>query len=612
MDRIPTLAQTTASSSYLWPPTNSVKSSDESIKHHYFSEGEDGIFYSRERFRNRKGKGKAHEDRERPAYGIYRSPDLAPRSNMTVNGTMTTNGNRNAIIPGATPNQRVIPMRKTAFEDINIQTATGYMTPPDLKDQQRTGLDPSQYVDPYTLTAEFVSGYPDGYVAGYQAALNPGEVNHPDIYRLGGVQSSVLEEFPSGLHNPSSRKLQRLPRWMTEGNYAGYPVSPQPMPPMSAPPRPGSGQDTAEHTRRQRLPSPSSAPVASSSMTAGPRPDVVEGPRIVRSRESHPVSQQGALAMSSSAVPTQRPDVMPENVRPRYHRRRTLHTDGNMTEPEVRASVGVSQLRRRTAMSVHRVEATPANGTAAVVDHRASLGVTSARNSISSWGTVDSENPPISVSDLPVHTDFSRGARGSLHSLSSLIPHDPPLNDNNGRVNGEGAVNRTGDNATPRMRVASFSEPPSAVRTASITSHVTERPPDRRVASYPLTLPLAPFSTNNSRYTTAGPPARGQTIETTLSHSPDYIPFARFPVSAPVDASSNNDHNPVESSVWTDASHLADDPPSLAGNALGLHLSRSPDNALGLRLNRSPQISAPTPRVPSQAFLRSFSHEDYY
>jgi hypothetical protein len=604
LDRVPTLAQA-AANSYLWP-TDPVSSADETLYYNYLSEGEENHFHAREpeqRSRDRKGKGKARDDRERTVYGIYRTPDMVPRSYTTVNGMTTTiiNSNRNAIIPGATPNQRVVPMRKTAFE--NIITPSTYMTPPDLRDQRPVDLDPSQYVDPYTLTSEFVSGYPDGYVAGYQAAFKPsnGELNHPTSFSTWGAEGP-----PPAPHNRSSRKPQPLSRWMTEGNLGGYPAdSYRPAPPISAPPRTESRnvQDAVEeHTPR----SPFSAPV---STTTASRPGVVEAPRPVWEERSRSASQQfqPTASAASSSASAQRLDVMHESVRPRSHRRRTVQIDGNVTEPEIQTSgQSGSHLRRRSAMSARRVDASYANGTLPVVDDRASpsLDATNTRNSISSWGTVDSENPPISVSDLPVHTDFSRGARGSMHSLSSLNQYTPSLNGMSGRVNEEETVERTFGAATPRTRATS-SESVSTVRPRSTSSHATERPRDRRVASNPS---IQPLPTENSRYVPTFSPLQGQTTEAALSfrnNATDSI-FGRLSV----DGSSENVGNSVEATLWTDENRVVDDPLSLAGNALGLHLARS-DNVLGLQLNRSPQISAPTPMVPSGAFLRSFS-DSYY
>lgn len=612
LDRVPTLAQTAVpgSSSYLWPPTDLVNA-DESYYNH-LSEGEDSHFHSREpgeRVRNRKGKGKARDDRERPAYEIYRSADFVPRSNTMVNGMTATfiNGNRNAIIPGAAPDQRVVPMRKTAFEDYATQMTTGIITPPDMGDNLPDLLDPQKYVDPYTLTGEFVSAYPDGYMAGYQAALNPRSYQ---VWGTGTTQSPLLDPT-LGPHNRSSQNRQWLSGWMAEGNRDGYLAdSHRSVPPSSAPPHLESGktQDAApEYARAQRIPSPSSAPVLT---PRAPGPSVIDGIRPLWDGRSRSTSQQiqpttsatSSSATSSSITSAQRLDILYENNRPGSHRRRTVRNHGNMTEPEVPASdesIGAS-LRRRSAMSARH------DGAVAVVEERASPGVDT-RNSISSWGTVDSENPPISVSDLPVHTDFSRGAMGSTHSVSSPAHYDLSLNGRmSGRENEEETVtvDRTvGAIATPRTRIASLSE---SVRPVSASSHMTERPRDRRVASSETLV-------HNSRYVTTVPPAQRQTANAVLSYGINHASFGPLPVSPPVDGSSeNNNITSREATLWTAASHARSDSPSLGGNALGLHLSRSPDNALGLRLNRSPQISAPTPLFSGQAFLRAFSHDNYY
>ena len=622
LDRVSALAQSTAtgSSSFLWPPTDSVNSSDESVHHNYLSEGEDSHYHPTEaqRVRDRKGKKKVREGRERPPPGIYRTPDLIPRSNGTVNGTTTTiiNGNRNAFIPGATPNRRVMPMRETAFEDLNTQTATSYVTPPELRDQRPIALDPSQFVDPYVLTAEFVSGFPDGYVTGYQAALNSSsrEGDYPNSYSTWGtVQSSSLN--PSlGPHNRSSRKHHSHLRWMAEEDHAEYPAdSFQSVAPLSAPSRTNSrpAQDTVDdHARSQRIPSPLSAPIPT---TIAPRSGV-EAQLLGwgdRSQSTSQHIQPTDFTTSSSITLPQRAETVHENGRLRNHRRRTDPIDGNLTEPEVEATdqsvVRVSQLRRRSAMSARRSEAAPTNGTATVMDNHSSLHHTNTRNSISSWGTVDSENPPISVSDLPLHTDFSLGARGSIRSLSSANLYNPPLNGVDGRANEERSVVRTAGITTPRAMTASLSGSISTTRPVSASSPVTERPRDRRVASNFSTQPLLPHRLTVS-------PVEEQTTDTVLSYrnATDYVSFSRLRVSTPVEESSGHDSNSMQSALWTDASHLTDDPSSLSGNALGLHLSRLPDNALGLQLNQSPQISAPTPIVPSRAFLRSFSHDSYY
>ena len=604
LDRVPTSSQTAAlgSNSYQWPPPDWANS-DESAFHHSASEGEDSYFHSKEpgiTRRDRKGKGKARDNRERPAYGIYHSSEVG-QNNPMVNGATTTvsNTNRNAIIPGATPTQRVIPMRKTAFEDLATQTATGYMTPPELRDQRPAVLDPSQFVDPYTLTAGFMSGYPGGYLTGYQAGMNPsnGEGNSYSIWGAGAVPSSSLNP-PPGTSNHSSRK----PRWLPEADHTTrYPTTPYAnLPPLSAPPQASRLAQNAvdEQPRPPLIRSPLSAPVSAE----GSRPPWDEHPRSA-SLQRHPTNS----AISSS----QRSDAH-ETGRPRASRQRTAEPNGNTAEAEVepnRSAAHASQLRRRSAMSVRNPEAGPISGPGLTMDEW------DIRNSISSWGTVDSENPPISVSDLPVHSDFSRGARASMSSLLLSNPLAPPSNEATRTVNEDETVDRQGNIITPRSmpRAVSSSDSVATAPSLPTNSHAAERLRDRRVASIPAGPSQIPFSRDDSRYVMAVSSAAGQISDAALPYrtsNQDHIPFSsrQLPATTPVDDSSESGSSHVETMLWPDV----DASDGTDGNALGLLLSQPPDNALGLQLNQSPQISAPTPIFPSRAFLRSFSHDSYY
>ena len=216
-------------------------------------------------------------------------------------------------------------------------------------------------------------------------------------------------------------------------------------------------------------------------------------------------------------------------------------------------------------------------------------------SSISTWGTVDSANPPMSVSDLPLNSDFDR-----VRVLSSFSSPDPQTSSGaRDAPSEEGHPNRNRDNTTPRSRatssLANLRPVSSPVQITELTQH------ERRVVSNPTVAPLPPSLLAGRR---AQPP------ETYRANTLGHIPFEPIvPATNPPTDSNVPGSDLGNQRVWSATSLMGG-----SSNALGLQLEEPlsiGSNALGLQLSHSPQISAPTPRVSSAGFLRSFS-QDYY
>jgi hypothetical protein len=671
LDRLPPFAQATASgsNSYGWhfsegsngvhppngnghanpadapslrPHTHTPIDETRHRNHHNAPRDSDGT-----RNRDRKGKQRAHaRDRQ---YDIYRpSPGAAPRglpgageAEHTTNTGI--NGNRNAIIPGATPNRRVIP--NSVFDEPDLELYQGYESPVDPRNIRPLGLDlhfdndPNQAIDPYTLTAGILQEYANGYGAGYQAAadLRPPRARGGVAPINGPIQSSLLEP-PEGRNGPASRRPPPQ-RWMTEPSGPTTAPAPEAGPSSAqlssithgmiaadaARPLPRWGEPGRDvHFERYPPGPPHSAPFPSDPIVSTTfihthgalQEDSGIPPSGFQIVPPPPFSALIVQGYESDTRQRPAPITSTENTRPRSHRRRTVQIDGNLADPAFehpsgRASdvptIRPSGLQRRTAVNVTRpaaiqnpVSTGGPNTTRPEVDRRSSGNT--ARDSTASWGTVESGAPSVartilSVGDLPLaNFEDGAGVRGSFHSESSLISFSRgnpfQIHDAEGDY-----VDRSRDNTTPRNRAASFSESVSTLRPDSATSQPAERPRDRQMASYPA----PPSHAQGSRYTPASAVPTGHPPDSTTPPHRSRRSSRHFPPRVSPAQMENVTQrlrpSTTADTTWSDTGYASDAP-----------LSNS-DNALGLQLSRSPQITAPTPMVSSRAFLRSFSHD---
>ncbi|KAF9456315.1 hypothetical protein BDZ94DRAFT_1276017 [Collybia nuda] len=312
--------------------------------------------------------------------------------------------------------------------------------------------------------------------------------------------------------------------------------------------------------------------------------------------------------------------AVPESLRPRNPRRRTVQIDGNLTDvteyssgrPVDASTVRGQNLHRRPAARPsalnHIPTANPPAGSTTRVDPDTRSIATTTRDSTASWGTVESNGAPSeartvqSVRDLLLATfEDGAGARGSVHSTSSLVSYSlgNPFQSHDS-VEGED-IDRSHDNTTPRNRPASFSESVSTLRPESGIPQSTERPRDRRMVSYPA----SPSHGQGSRYTqtttlSSGQPPDPTHASTSRSRRSGRHHHSNIRTNSPVpveDITQRSRPGTTADTAWSDAGYFTDAP-----------LSTS-DNALGLQISHTPQITAPTPVVSSRAFLRSFSHD---
>lgn len=151
------------------------------------------------RRRDRKGKG-----RERTPYSIYRNPTPTE---------LSADARKMLIIPGATPNQRVFPnvTPKQSNGDVTPSIAAGVYNRSNADNSAplRTNghastsrqVDPARdYVDPFTLTAAYVSEYASGYGEGYQVAMNdPPQTSAPHTVT---TRAEAHVDTSNSIHSP--------------------------------------------------------------------------------------------------------------------------------------------------------------------------------------------------------------------------------------------------------------------------------------------------------------------------------------------------------------------------------------------------------------------------
>lgn len=551
------------------------------------------------------------------------------------------NGNRNAIIPGATPNRRVVP--DSVFDEPDIELYTGYESPVDSRDVRPVGLDlhfdndPTQAVDPYTLTAGILQEYANGYGSGFQDAtdLQAPRSRGGASSTNGVVQSSLLDP-PEGRngHHPSRPPP---PRWVTDPLAATTAPAPDhssthftsasraTIADAAARPLPQWGQPYRD-TQFARYPV---VPPHSGPFPSNPTPSatfIALPPRPVQEDSGIPPSSFQPIPAPPFTTPgydsetRQRQREVPDSLRPRYERRRTVQIDGSLTDapsseyPSGRASDARAPVlhRRPAARPAATMSQIPTVAPTIRPNTESRSSLNTARDSTASWGTVESGAPSVtrtvqSVTDLPLATfEDGAGVRGSMHSESSLISFSRGNPFQNHNSVEEEDANRSHNNSTPRNRPASFSESVSTLRPDSGISQSTERPRDRQMASYPA----SPSHVQGSRYTQTATLSSGQPPDPT--HAPTHAPthhrtrrssrHHRVPARiSPVlieEVTQRSRPSTTADTTWSDVGYFTDAPLSGSDNALGLQISHAP-----------PQITAPTPVVSSRTFLRSFSHD---
>ncbi|KAJ8689940.1 hypothetical protein PTI98_012793 [Pleurotus ostreatus] len=487
----------------------------------------------------------ARRKQKQPLYNTHRYPATDTESS----------GKRSDLIPGASPNQRVIPSSSTALP----QGVSGWGQPVASGSSSLLG-ESSNGLDAAAPAGAYVAGYARGYGYGYNYAPSmKTTVSHDGVLSMPSAQSLqhvVLEETPRvGL-----------------GLYSATP-------------------NRHREPEESLLQPPQTAPV--STTTTSSRPHGYH--RSSRSRrDSTPADghvTDSTITPSSSSSGAHR------------SRRRSTRTGNSQNPPSTDSEAHV---------------ATPASRTA------------SDRESISSWGTVPSNQPPgssgSSVADLGLHW-FPPGAgvRTSASSDSSRNPYFPfaPREPPNGpeSVSSTSAANTSVD-ATPRASDHARPTVTDPLQTLSMlletntnlgSRHARVIIEDRPRPSRHSTLPehstrpsiasartdgqsQANGSSDEHRSHRRHRPRRGSTTTGILRIIDENATPSAPPV-APAPA--------VTSSGVVDEGYLSDAPlpaNQSFGNALGLDLTEEP-------LASNLVISAPTPIVSTRNFLRSWSYD---
>ena len=467
---------------------------------------------------------------------------------------------KNGIVPGATPNQRYIPGEPIA--------------PPLLTPQPRRPgeLDTA---DPYSVMSNWVSEYAAGYGEGYHVATNNG--NGPTS---------------NGNHAPYSGPPINLDG-MTIHNL-GLDRSDQQQEVTGAWPQQERSRDHRRHRERER--------------------------------ERETLTQQ-LSSLSSSAGRTRSDDTNPTSrSRPRRHR---TSDDHRVNHPVLSNLLSDNTTASRTHRGGRRVdqiiaeEPIPSPPQLHVPETPASNRTHRTRNSVSSWGTVNTVDNGTSPSgESLAHLQlrgFGRHAVPNTVGSDSFSSPSFPFQENESEQ--EGPSTLLGVRVTP--------PPPATGATTQTyphpsTSNARDGQRPRRV-SYPATPAMqvlaAPQGSRHTQTMTVEtyvrnevePPPRPATNTThrdanrsSARHASSRHRRRRGSSTAAVatGALAQEPHT-APADVWTDAEYYTDAPSSaFAGNALGLALNE-PVSA------GPPAITAPTPVVSSRGFLRSFSYDNF-
>jgi len=527
---------------------------------------------------------------KKPLYNFYRYPTAQDGKDIN------NDRQRNGIIPGASPNQRVIPPRTV----MNGETRMGGITmwtpyvgnngglssrlDNGMGETNPIDLGPNEVVDPSAPATAYVSGYTAGYGYGFQYAHNytpsAGTVHQPS-------DPDRAQDREQALGNMGSLAAA-LPDNQDQG-IGSLGLLGVPPPPMT--------ELLPEQERGLGSSSLSTAPAAP------PFDFLANRRRRSRASDSSRAHRPAAIRRSTDSNMTDSASAGPSSgpVRRRRHRRSTQNV--NMEAVAVGAAGDEESVRESITE----------------------------RNSVSSWGTISGSR----------NTHDSTGSMSELELISfpprpstwtGTITDSPLMAVPGAFLSSENRVDNVDANEndvdTPRManRTALHSTEIGPVsrllgidpRQSNMQVRVTDenRPRHRRLSSYPVS------------YTQQSAPSPGPSSTQTniaVEERPLYQPFLSAQ-EVPTEsqhrgrqhARRNRRHDislrfssPVEiapsspTDIITNQGYLTEPPLPLTpnfGNALGLDLSQSPDQS-------GPQITAPTPMTSTRTFLRMHSYD---
>ena len=431
-------------------------------------------------------------------------------------------------------------------------------------------------IDPYPLVEEYImNGYANGFSSGYHMATGRDSMNPLSESSQSRPRSSRTKPpaptLPTAAFAPANSGFrERSPsRTMVAQQQAAVPMT-APLPPSSTVPAMQSIQRTSSMTYRPIDSTPPSIPL--------------------------PFNSALGLIPSPSSNPT------PASAPSRASRRRATQPVGAITTTESPAATYVPSSAtgrqtgsRRQSTGILSQPSSPHN----VVGNRVSLA------SFSSWGTVNSSNP-VSPSRLPITEDMLFQRPDEIRSVSDLRLHSFGDDDVGGQrasvaysieslATGVEAVQLIPEDNLPRqLSQEAWGERNRDNATPRAQTQTTARPQNRRhrhgayPASLSQTAPPPPMDHATPADASSGRSSRPQSqVPPTSSRSRQHRRHE----------SSSRRQEPISSEVIVEDLEYAG-----AGDA-------PPVNALGL--SDIFEISAPTPRIPSGPYVRSWGEESW-
>lgn len=481
-------------------------------------------------------------------------------------------------MPGASPSQRVVPPAK---EDL----LSADLTP---RNAWRPVL-----AESHVPASAYVGGYADGFGVGYGAG--------------GGLSvardASALTNYQAYLNGTSSAVAGPSSGPVFSQSYAVPPSPPASLGDRDEP----SGHANMSSVGEVLVNSVGSlglygVPAVPGHIDRPSSPVRFPHPQAVRLSRRR-ISEQGGYGTDdqSSSSRSQHPRSTAASTRPSAPRRSTVQPDGHLTDTEVTGTRPLD-IQRRTAMAggVHQ------DTTRQTHTHAHSL---TNRTSMSSWGTVHTADTPRtgrgSISDLGL-TSFPPvgAARASMHSDVEIRPNvfepvieegaQTPVTRLHGILGSQSDLSTTlGMGNSALEAIASRRREAFDALTSGRPHQNTERVSSAAIAQQRHAS--QPVSSSSSRPPADSSIQRSHRVNRRREPSSSRRASIGIPVlaSAPADMAEFGVNE--EEEYFSTLSHT---PPHM-GNALGLDLNAP--------LQEGPRISAPTPRVSTQPFLRSWS-----
>ncbi|KAF8728514.1 hypothetical protein AX14_006536 [Amanita brunnescens Koide BX004] len=549
---------------------------------------------------DRKGKRRARESTGRHSSASVYSNAHSFLSNSHPKGVLSDD-EASVILPGAVTQRRVIPPKEA--------TASNTPFPPRDTDEASggngsSGLDTSAALNPYSVAALYIGEYMNGYGEGYNTATSGLEPNPQSLQGL-------TQGEPNGEYTWAGTSQDDTPRlhWSRFSEEIVPQVSEEPrsmysehMPPARAPPA-DQGNDSSE----ERL-------------------VYLNGPRHRTDPASNDVDSNSYREGSSrtAANGTAHSSRMPH----RSHRRRTTVPPGHETDVEsarrTRDEPRGPPTLRPSSVSVSSWNIHPPAATTAATIATASHTITNHSQNTGSALNLSSFGPASMYPTPPGDTPGS--------TLSSLGLHSFPLREDDEIVMerlpsatasaGHGSTTTLASNAAqPRQRGerrVSFDHRPAIIGaggSGSVTSIQSIVTTIHSLGQGQATTATSTVSAIGMT-THVNEPARHTHAHThnTHTHAHRRSSSGRHTAGHGYARARPSSHHP---STILDGSTAAEDRVHLAAAEMPRPLPRTPPrlrNALGLQLDDNAAgagggISAPTPMVSAEGFLRSWSLE---